>query len=1072
MTAGFDDSNWSESNAPFRYGDGEGGTVLNDMRYNYSTLYLRTTFNATQTDLLKKIRFNVDYDDGFVVWINNLEVFRRNAPDVLAYNAFAPDYRESGIFELIVIDSSDFILNEGMNTIAVQGFNCNLESSDFYFDLEFDATPSMPESSFVSFSHASGFYTSPFMLTLTSNDVSTQILFTIDGSDPATSSTAFIADDEVYTFVDPSINYNRPATPAFIVRACLKKDGFANSESKTATYIFIDEVKTQEYPGGEWPTTNINEQEIDLEMDPDVVNNPQYSDFIDDALLDIPSIAISTDLDNLFDPASGIYVNAWGHGTEWERPCSVELLNPDGSEGFQINAGLRIRGGWSRHPEFPKHSFRLFFRSQYGESKLNYPLFENEGTTEFDKIDLRTSQNYAWANPGGERNTMLRDVFSRESQGAANQPYTRSRYYHLYLNGMYWGIFQTQERSEARYASDYFGDSKEDYDVIKVDTEDFAYVIEATDGNLEAWEEIWDICNQGFGSNLNYFKLEGKNQVGIPEAGSEILVDIDNLIDYMINIFYTGNFDAPTSSFGSNQGANNFYAIFNRDDKSKGFVFFVHDAEHTLIVNPAWPGIGLYENRVEPEGMYVDDFNRFHPQWLHHKLTANAEYRIRFADRAFKHLQGNGVFTPAENSMRFNERVQDISTAIIAESARWGDTHTNYPYTKHNAWLPEVENINENYFPYRTNIVIDQLANADLFSGLQPPIVKQAGTQLEQGDYYVNGNSSLSFQNPNLNGTIYYTLSGDDPRLVGGAVSNKAVIVQNNGVIQISASAIIKTRILNGATWSALKTYRFFANNDDYSNLKVTELHYHPKDKILGSDTIEGKSYEFIEFFNIGETALNLSGFKLESAVSCEFPDKTLLPPKGFFVVATKPKYFYEAYGRVMNANCEGFFSNSGEHVVLMDSVGNEILSFTYDDKEPWPESADGDGFSLSAGKKFPTGNPDDPEYWVASSTKGGSPFALDSLFTINISEQAVSTEIIHAFPNPVKDILHINSNVPIEEEISLRLYNSYGSVIYGAVFKNSLDINFQTFGFSSGVYILLLESDNYLQKQKIIYNP
>jgi hypothetical protein len=219
-------------------------------------------------------------------------------------------------------------------------------------------------------------------------------------------------------------------------------------------------------------------------MDPDVVNDSRYSSSIKVSLLGIPSISVVTDMAGLFDPSVGIYVNADGHGLDWERFSSVELINPDGSSGFHVNAGLRIRGGWSRHDDFPKHSFRLFFREAYGVPKLEFPLFGDEGVSEFDKIDLRCEQNYSWANWSGEHNTMVREVFSRDSQRDMGQPYTRSRYYHLYLNGMYWGVYQTQERSEARYASDYLGGSKEDYDVVKVNTENYAYRIEATDGVL------------------------------------------------------------------------------------------------------------------------------------------------------------------------------------------------------------------------------------------------------------------------------------------------------------------------------------------------------------------------------------------------------------------------------------------------------------------------------------------------------------------------------------------------------------------------------------------------------------
>jgi len=181
-------------------------------------------------------------------------------------------------------------------------------------------------------------------------------------------------------------------------------------------------------------------------MDPDVVNDPRYKDLIDDALLAIPSISLVTDLANLFDSQTGIYVHAERYGDNWERPVSVELIYPDETQGFQIDAGLRIRGGYSRTESNPKHAFRLFFRGTYGSPRLAYPLFGDGGVDEFEGIDLRTSQNYSWAFDGSRKNTMLRDVFSRDTQRDMGQPYTRSRYYHMYINGQYWGLYESQER--------------------------------------------------------------------------------------------------------------------------------------------------------------------------------------------------------------------------------------------------------------------------------------------------------------------------------------------------------------------------------------------------------------------------------------------------------------------------------------------------------------------------------------------------------------------------------------------------------------------------------------------------
>jgi len=115
---------------------------------------------------------------------------------------------------------------------------------------------------------------------------------------------------------------------------------------------------------------------------------------------------------------------------------------------FQENGGLRIRGGAAAAPA--SSSIRSgFFNRGYGAGSLKYPLFEDEGAQEFDKFDLRTSQNYSWPrNESPTYDTMVREVFCRKTLGDMGQPYRRSRYYHLYLNGQYWGLYETDERPQ------------------------------------------------------------------------------------------------------------------------------------------------------------------------------------------------------------------------------------------------------------------------------------------------------------------------------------------------------------------------------------------------------------------------------------------------------------------------------------------------------------------------------------------------------------------------------------------------------------------------------------------------
>jgi len=1078
---GFNDAAWEQGAAPLHYGDGTGGTFLLDMQNNYSTVYMRSRFFAENLEFLEEVTLTFDYDDGFIIWINGTEVLRRNAPQNPTSESFAPENHESGTSEFVGFDAGDLPLVEGENVLAVMGFNVSLESSDFYFDLDISAgimEPVLEDTVGLAFSHAAGFYEDPFTLDITAADPAWDVLYTLDGSNPRDSETAYSSIGSASILIDPASTAGRDATPAVTVRACSAVDTLKPSFPVSRTYIFLDKVLEQDYPGGEWPAENVqgilepNAQYIDLPMDQEIVNHPDYAGSMVESMKDIPSLSVVTDLDNLFDPQIGIYVNASGHGHDWERECNVELIYPDGTDGFSVPAGLRIRGGWSRHHYFAKHSFRLFFRSKYGDAKLDYPLFGEEGVDRFDKIDIRTAQNHSWAR-GDSEFTMLRDVFSRDTQRDMGQPYTRSRYYHLYLNGMYWGLYQTQERSEARFAADYMGGSTGDYDVVKVNTEDWNYSIEATDGSLDSWGVIWDMVNDGFSDNAAYFALEGKDENGDPMPGAEVHVDIDNLIDYLLTIFYTANFDAPTSSFGNNRGPNNFYAIFNRDDLSEGFRFFNHDAEHTLFPYPVEAGTGLNEDRVNLD-MAVSGFSAFHPQWLHKKLTENEEYRVRFRDRAFMHMEGNGPLTVEENRARLEVRFDEMEKAVIGHSARWGDgpDESAPARTRNDNWLPEVNKIRNDFFPYRTDIVIGQLDNAGLYTETDPPVIMKDGQNVYERQVALEGTSTIRITNPNSFGAIYYTLDGTDPREVGGTVSPKAQGATSEASLELEASAWIKARVKYADEWSAIRELKVTATAEDYSGLVITEINYHPLPMPYQGDTISGKDLEFLEFKNIGTSTIHLGGLVLDSAVYHEFPAGTMLPSGGFYVVASKPSKFYLKYGMSPSGNSSKNLSNGGEIIRLEDASGNPLILFMYSDESPWPIEADGMGYSLVPKDPDPTGQPADYRYWRASTEKGGSPFRNDPFpLTGNPDMKELAGPVV--YPNPTGGMLYFKWDSDVPGPVEMALLDLNGRELYRTSLYGDEGINLGHLGLTDGVYVVRLVTDDQMYVKKIMYrNP
>ncbi|MFH1195861.1 MAG: lamin tail domain-containing protein [bacterium] len=932
------------------------------------------------------------------------------------------------------------------------------------------------------FSVTRGFYDSSFDVTISAETAGAKIKYTLDGSDPIGSPTALHQNAPATVHVDPeSTTGNRDKTPGVVLRACTLFPDNSLSESVTHTYLFINKVPTLSpegvKPGPGWPDPGFNQQYIDYGMSQTVLNDSRYKNVIDDALISVPTFSLVTDLDNLFDPSTGIYMNALESGDTWECPASVELLNPDGSEGFQINCGIRIRGGWSAHGDNPKHAFRLFFREEYGKKNLDYPLFENEGVDEFDKMDIRTSQNYAWSYPGhlGQYNIMIRDVFSRDLQAQTGNQFTRSRAYHLYINGVYWGLFQTQERSEARFAASYYGGTVEDYDVIKTNG---TSNIEATDGTLDAWKDVWNLCRSGFTGNKNYFKVQGKNEDGLRNTSYDVLVDVDNLIDYMMIIFYGGNYDSPCSKFASNKGPNNFFAIYNRNGK-EGFKFFVHDAEHSIRTTPGeGDGIGLYENRVNigilTDGfkMTVSDFNKFHPQWLHFKLSDNDEYKLLFADHVYKHFFNQGCMTPAKVTSLFEKRTEEIDMAIIGESARWGDLYSNPPRTKDDDWQPAIDDIIDNYFPLRTGIVLNQLKQVDLYPDIDPPVYKNNNLTVTESLLEVGSGYILKLTNPNTaKGSIIFTTDGLDPRIIGGAAAASAQDGGDEIDITINSTTVVKARILNGTTWSAIHELILFVDDND-ANLKLTEIHYHP----LAEDTIDDDEYEFLELKNIGNAPLNLSGAYFSDAVIFTFPESTILNPNEFFVIGANREMFNDLYSFYPSGEYAGRLDNGGEPITLCQASGDTVFSITYDDTIPWPEACDGTGVSLVPVDINPTGNLNDPVNWRTSYAVNGSPGRDDVFSSVEDPTDAIPNEyqLSQNYPNPFNPTTVISYQLPVFGKVSLIVYDVLGREIATLVDEfQCAGIHHSTFNtlhysLASGVYFYRLQAGGTIITKKM----
>ncbi len=829
------------------------------------------------------------------------------------------------------------------------------------------------------FSRDRGFYDAPIEVAITTTTPGATIYYTTNGTVPS------LTNGSVYT---------GPLTisATTVLRAAAFKTGFLPSSVDTETYLFLDDVIRQSADGKAppgWPTS-WGGNTVNYGMDPDVVNNPRYSATIKDDLKTIPSFSLVMDLKDLFDAGRGIYANPGQDGINWERPSSLELIYPDGTKGFQVNAGVRIRGGYSRSTSNPKHAFRFFFREEYGDTKLDYPLFGDSGAKTFDAFDLRTFQNYSWSFEGDSRGVFIRDQFSRDAQLAMGSQAERGNYYHLYINGQYWGLFNTDERPEASYGATYFGGNKEDYDVVKV-APDSGYTIYATDGNLSAWTRLWNAAKAGLASDAAYQKIQGNNPDGTPNPDYEVLLDVDNLIDYMLVILYGGNLDAPISNFLGNSSPNNFFAMRHRTARS-GFKFFSHDAEHTLL--------DVNQNRIGPfsAGGTLDKSN---PQYFWQQCWANAEFRIRVADHVQRHLFNGGVLTTQGATNLFLKRKAEIDRAVVGESARWGDSKRGTPLTRDVEWVAEVNRIVNSYMAQRTAIVLKQLQSKNLYPSVVAPSFSQQGG-------YVAAGFQLTMTAPA--GTIYYSRDGSDPRLLGGAIAPGALTF--TGPIPITESVTIKSRVWDGSAWSALNEAQF-TRIQTFKELQITELMYHPP----ALNGVDGDEFEFVELKNVGSAELDLSGVYFTNGVNYVFPSGRKLGPGQFTVLVSNPAAFASKYPGVrVDGVYTGKFSNTGETVALVHAVGTPLFAFTYAPKAPWPISADGQGFSLVPVNANFNPDPNNVANWRASVRAGGSPGADDP--PLNVQPVWITEVLTHTDPPAVDEIELFNPG-PGESDIS-----------------------------------------------------
>jgi hypothetical protein len=980
-------------------------TVGTLMLSNNASAYIRVPFNVANPNAFQSLKLRMRSDDGFIAYLNGQVVATRNAPGSPQWNstatATAPD-SQSQVYEDILIPNAPGLLQAGANVLAIHGLNVSATDVDFFIlpELEGIATGTPVERYFTpltpganngpgylglvadtKFSVDRGFYDTPFTVAITSATATASIYWTTNGSRPSpTNGTLYTGPVSI------------PGTR--LLRAAAFLTNHVPTEPDTHTYLFLSEVLQQSNTQQGYPTVWQANYPADYGMDPFIVNHPKYGLTISNDLRAIPTLSLVSSHDEFWSASTGIYPDAT---LNREVATSAELFNGDGTSRFQINCAIEMHGQAGRdNVRSAKHSMRLEFKSDYGPTRLEHDWFGG-GVTQFDGIILRNSWADTWATrydpfSGGsypwpedfplryrpEFASYLRDAWVREAMMDMGHLASRNQHVHLYINGLYWGIYNPIERLDPTYFANHVGGLEKDWDIVK--DRGANSMADLQDGSAADWTNLIAQVNLGINN-------EGAFQAVLAQ------VDVDNLIDFMLLHALV-----EANDWLQDSNPHNWYGAHRRANATNGlpatkWIFQPWDQEISM-------------NRTRNDDRVNVSANHM-PSRIYSQLRNWPEFRRMYGDRAHKQLFNDGALTPARNIARLQVQAAQIHDAMVAESARWGDSRkfdiaypggvnfgTGQTLMRDEHWLVELDKLYTNWIPnVMPQRIMERLRAAGLYPTISAPEFSKFGGAISNG-------FALTLTHTNGVGAILYTVDGSDPRVYGtGATAPGAESYETP--ILFNGPTVVRARVLSGGQWSALTQATFFPPQD-LSKLALTELMYNPPDW----GAIPGNNLEFLELKNTGTNALNLSGLTFTSGITFTFTNGTILGAGEFFVLARNAESFAVKYpGVTIRGTYAGQLDNAGERIALSHPLGASLFSVTYDDRPPWPVVPDVADFSLVQRQPGLSPAPDRGLRWRGSANPGGSPGADDPEPT---HPPIVINEILAHTDLPQKDAIEL----------------------------------------------------------------
>lgn len=377
---------------------------------------------------------------------------------------------------------------------------------------------------------------------------------------------------------------------------------------------------------------------------------------------DLPIVALTSDPEGLFSYSTGIYANGPGWTEKfphvganfwkrWERDVHFAFYE-DGALSVETDACFRIHGQYSRAE--PQKSFAVFFRSEYGISKLAYPLIPDIERTLYGSIVLRMA-GQDW------NHAKMRDAFVHNSvMGVTNLVVMGARPVVLYINGEYWGIYYIREKINEDYFAINEGIPKDEIDIIKHNR------MELAGSNKEYLAMVETLRNMRMNTDEGY-------------AYADSHIDLDNWIDYWIVVTFFGNTDTGNIKFYKQQGEGHKWR------------WILFDQDWAL-----WPSTyrwNMIEEFINPNGHGV---GRNFSTVVARALLSNDRIKNRFLER-YAELMHTVLSTERLHSI-LDDFIAAIESEMPRQIERFGGPSSM------SSWRTDVNNI-RNYITEKESLI-------------------------------------------------------------------------------------------------------------------------------------------------------------------------------------------------------------------------------------------------------------------------------------------------------------------------------------------------------------------------------